>query len=230
MTHYTLQIPKPCSEDWNQMTRVEQGRFCAVCKKEVYDFSSYTKRELVQHLKREGKICGRVPARFIDSELKDSIAFSGLKVKGMVVTAINLLVLTATTTADGQEKITTEQTEKQTTKGLETENRDHQLDSIAKRILKGQVCDEDGIPLPGAGVIIEGTNCGVGTDYEGNFQLEIPNEFIKNKILFQFIGMETQRIKIRNFEKPLQIILKEDTENMMGEFVVIHKKKKWLFF
>lgn len=231
MAHYTLQIPKPCSEDWNQMTPVDKGRFCAVCEKEVHDFSFYTKHELVQHLKREGKVCGRVPVQLIDTNLKDTDLFSGIKLNGIVAAAINLVVLTTTATATGQEKVTTEQTAKKVAKikRLESEKSNPVFYSETKRILKGQVCDVEDIPLPGAAVVIEGTNCSVGTDYEGKFQLEVPDEFEKNKIIIQFIGMETQRIKIIDFDKPLYVSLKDDTENMMGEFVV-KRKKKWLFF
>jgi len=56
-----ISIPKPCNEDWNQMTLVEQGRFCSSCQKCVVDFTAYSDRQLFEYLnKHKGqKICGR---------------------------------------------------------------------------------------------------------------------------------------------------------------------------
>ncbi|MDR0227451.1 MAG: carboxypeptidase-like regulatory domain-containing protein, partial [Flavobacteriaceae bacterium] len=64
---YRLEIPEPCGEDWNLMTPQEKGRHCAVCDKVVVDFSKATKREIIAHIKKEGKICGRIPRAFLDT-------------------------------------------------------------------------------------------------------------------------------------------------------------------
>lgn len=37
-----LPIADPCHEDWDAMDRVERGRFCQSCVKQVYDLSSMT--------------------------------------------------------------------------------------------------------------------------------------------------------------------------------------------
>lgn len=56
---YRITIPQPCHEDWNQMTPTERGKFCAVCQKEVLDFTHLTDKELVQRLDTGKKMCGR---------------------------------------------------------------------------------------------------------------------------------------------------------------------------
>lgn len=40
-----LPISSPCHEDWDAMDRVERGRFCGQCDKQVFDLSSMTERE-----------------------------------------------------------------------------------------------------------------------------------------------------------------------------------------
>jgi hypothetical protein len=56
-----LSIPKPCHENWNEMTPNEQGSFCNVCAKTVVDFSLMSDEEVLGYFKNksEEKTCGR---------------------------------------------------------------------------------------------------------------------------------------------------------------------------
>jgi len=57
-----LSIPKPCHENWNEMSPREQGAFCQVCSKTVVDFTSMSDEEVKNYfLNRSGqKTCGRL--------------------------------------------------------------------------------------------------------------------------------------------------------------------------
>lgn len=59
-----ISIPKPCNENWNDMTPEQQGAFCKVCAKVVVDFSSMSDEEVIGYFeqKREEKTCGRFRA------------------------------------------------------------------------------------------------------------------------------------------------------------------------
>jgi hypothetical protein len=56
-----ISIPKPCHENWNEMTPEQQGAFCKVCNKVVVDFSAMSDEEVIAYLeqKKEEKTCGR---------------------------------------------------------------------------------------------------------------------------------------------------------------------------
>jgi hypothetical protein len=56
-----LSIPEPCYENWQEMNPTEKGAFCAVCSKEVVDFSVMTDAEVQFYfLNNVGKkTCGR---------------------------------------------------------------------------------------------------------------------------------------------------------------------------
>ena len=55
-----LHIPKPCHEDWNQMTPVAKGKFCASCNKQVVDFSLMSDQQVLNYFSTAtGKTCGR---------------------------------------------------------------------------------------------------------------------------------------------------------------------------
>jgi len=54
-----LNVPKPCSQDWEGMTPDGQGRFCGSCNKTVVDFTKMNNHEIVEYLKNQGgRTCG----------------------------------------------------------------------------------------------------------------------------------------------------------------------------
>jgi hypothetical protein len=60
MKKITLSIPKPCHENWDQMTSADKGRFCASCQKTVMDFTDMSDRQLAEFFKKPvGSVCGR---------------------------------------------------------------------------------------------------------------------------------------------------------------------------
>jgi len=56
-----ISIPKPCNENWNDMSPVQQGAFCKACSKVVVDFSNMSDEEVLNYFERkqEEKTCGR---------------------------------------------------------------------------------------------------------------------------------------------------------------------------
>ncbi len=56
-----ISIPKPCNENWNEMSPEQQGAFCKVCSKVVVDFSNMSDEEVLNYFakKKEEKTCGR---------------------------------------------------------------------------------------------------------------------------------------------------------------------------
>jgi len=62
--------------------------------------------------------------------------------------------------------------------------------SHSQTTFTGKVLDENQIPLPGASIVIKGSSNGVATDFDGNFQIQLP---VGNEILvISFIGYSSQ--------------------------------------
>ena len=62
-----LKIAEPCREDWSKMTTVQKGKHCAVCAKQVVDFSENSREEIIDYLDdAEGQTCGRFKKGQID--------------------------------------------------------------------------------------------------------------------------------------------------------------------
>ncbi|MDR9458061.1 MAG: SusC/RagA family TonB-linked outer membrane protein [Salegentibacter sp.] len=85
-----------------------------------------------------------------------------------------------------------------------------------QNIVQGKVLDDQGMPLPGATIIIQGTNRGTNSDFDGNFNLRI-SEFPVN-IEVSFLGFETQIIVVEN-STPVEVVLAENA-NALNEVVV----------
>jgi TonB-dependent starch-binding outer membrane protein SusC len=83
-------------------------------------------------------------------------------------------------------------------------------------IIKGSVTDENGDPLPGASVTVEGTTSGTVTDVDGNYAISVPEGSI---LVFSYIGFESQRVAIDN-KTELNVILKQDVSSL-NEVVVV---------
>lgn len=79
------------------------------------------------------------------------------------------------------------------------------------------VSAEDGSALPGVTVIVRGTTVGAVTDFEGNYQILVPEG--ADVLVFSFVGMQTQEIPIGN-STVIDITMEVDAVNM-DEVVVI---------
>ncbi len=86
------------------------------------------------------------------------------------------------------------------------------------RALSGKVTSsEDGQPLPGVNVVVQGTTKGTVTDIEGNYSIDLaPQESVLN---FTFVGYATKTIALGS-ESTLNVVLEPDTKTL-DEVVVI---------
>jgi TonB-dependent SusC/RagA subfamily outer membrane receptor len=62
--------------------------------------------------------------------------------------------------------------------------------------ISGNVKDSDGIPLPGATIVEEGTLNGTSTDFDGNFTLTLEND--ESDILVSFVGYITETYPVED--------------------------------
>ena len=88
---------------------------------------------------------------------------------------------------------------------------------FAQNNVTGLVTDNGGVPLPGATVLIKGTNNGGITNFDGEFDINITQpECI---LEFSFLGMKTSDV-IYNGQKVINVILEEEV-NRLDQVVVV---------
>ncbi|MCG1037310.1 SusC/RagA family TonB-linked outer membrane protein [Polaribacter sargassicola] len=80
-----------------------------------------------------------------------------------------------------------------------------------QEIITGQVTDQFNTPLPGASVVIKGTNKGVVTDFEGKYTLK--SQDASTVLIFSSLGYKPQEILIGN-KKVINVQLEEDLKSL----------------
>lgn len=84
------------------------------------------------------------------------------------------------------------------------------------RVITGTVIAEsDQLPVIGATVMVQGTQRGVATDFDGKFSIEVKDGDVLN---VSYVGMVPQKVKVGN-QQTLNIVLKENSQ-VLSEVVV----------
>jgi hypothetical protein len=67
-----LSIPTPCHENWDNMSPVQQGKFCGSCQRQVVDFSNMNDRQVAEFFKKPstGSVCGRFMTDQLDRAIE----------------------------------------------------------------------------------------------------------------------------------------------------------------
>lgn len=66
-----------------------------------------------------------------------------------------------------------------------------------ENVVSGTVSSEDdGLPLPGVNVTVDGTDIGTVTDFNGKYSIEVPEE--ANTLIFSFLGFVSQEVEIND--------------------------------
>jgi TonB-linked SusC/RagA family outer membrane protein len=85
--------------------------------------------------------------------------------------------------------------------------------------ITGTVSDADGVPLPGANVVIKGTTNGTTADFDGNYAIDDVQSGAT--LVFSYIGYTTREIPV-NGQSIVNASLQEDLENLDEVIVVAY--------
>ncbi len=100
---------------------------------------------------------------------------------------------------------------------------------MAQRTITGSITSaSDGVPIPGATILVKGTTIGTTTNENGVYELTVPND--ARFLIFQFVGMITQEIEIGN-QNVINVVLESDIMDLEGVVVTalgITREKKAL--
>ena len=89
------------------------------------------------------------------------------------------------------------------------------LGVFAQQSVSGLITDNSGTPLPGVNVIIQGTNVGVSSDFDGNYQINADNGQI---LVFSYIGYESVELTVNGANQDVKMT---ESDSELDEVVVI---------
>ncbi|MDB4601354.1 SusC/RagA family TonB-linked outer membrane protein, partial [Flavobacteriaceae bacterium] len=89
------------------------------------------------------------------------------------------------------------------------------LGAFAQQSVSGLITDSSGTPLPGVNVIIQGTNIGVSSDFDGNYQINVDNGQI---LVFSYIGYDSVELTVNGANQDVKMT---ESDSELDEVVVI---------
>jgi len=199
-TQFNLDIKTPCSENYDQFKPTANGGFCSSCTKEVIDFTSMSSDDIISYFKNKNvtNTCGRFKSKQLKTYDSKPQRPSKLSFLGSI--GLACLSLFSFGTFHAQEA-------KTNTNDTKDDNKIISKDNKKEVLVKGTVTADDGLPLPGVNVILEGTAQGTQTDFDGNF--EFPDKLkVGDVLIFSFIGMDSKKVVITNQDSASKVELK----------------------
>ena len=107
------------------------------------------------------------------------------------------------------------------TEALETSTISTSSSGILKKqqniTVTGTITDkENGMPIPGANIVVKGTNNGVMSDFDGNYAIEVSPTSV---LVYSYVGFVTNEIPV-NGKSQINVVLREDAV-ALDEVVVV---------
>ena len=216
----TVNIPEPCHEDWNKMTPKDQGRHCAACNKTVVDFTKQTDEQIINALENSGNLCGRFKNQQLDREIvlarKDKNNYLSWAASGLFA-----FLAFGNQDIHAQEKPKTSQTDSIIISQIKGKIA---ASILQEKIFSGTVItEEDGLPLPGASVIIKGTSRGIQTDFDGNFTIKAK---LGETIEISYFGMNSQKIVLNeNYNIKVTMVIDKCYDKVVVGYTSYHNRR-----
>jgi len=210
-----IHVPHPCRVDWAALQFSATGRYCAACEKNVIDFADKTDAEILAVLAGAGSsaLCGRFAARQLNRPLE--LPKTQLHWRAGLAAALTLWGIKDSAGAPAPALITVEQV------GKDSEEEFLQPNLVTTGadtiVIKGVVLDSATHQgMPGATVLLKGTQYGMAADINGRFSLAIAADQWHGKqvaIRFMAVGYFNEEIVVTETSATVElgeIILRVD--------------------
>ncbi|WP_405248138.1 carboxypeptidase-like regulatory domain-containing protein [Cellulophaga sp. Asnod2-G02] len=218
----SVSVKKPCSEKFSTFSTTDKGGFCGSCEKEVIDFTTMSKSEILNYLcTATNSTCGR----FKTSQLNDlqmtnsNVSPFNFLTKSIGAMSFSLLSLCAISSVNAQDEALSTSVQTALVSNPEATTNTTQSN---KYKVKGLVVDQENLPLPGVSVVLKGTNEGVSTDFDGNF--EFNRRLSEGDVLvFSYVGYDTQSYTIVKSETDtieISILFDSADIELMGDISI----------
>lgn len=192
-----IHIPEPCHEDWAKMTATEKGKFCDVCTKEVFDFTSKTDEELVKILTENKNACGRLKKSQLNREVKLERK-SGQSLAPLAATMLLPLTLFSNNPHSENNSLS-----EKPMVSLGIGRFSTSIDRI-QIVTEGTVRDENGNPLRNVEITSNETKTREWTNKNGEYRIvTLDNE----QLIFEIKNHDIKILRLGNSSKTIDVLL-----------------------
>ena len=97
--------------------------------------------------------------------------------------------------------------------------------AIAQQTVTGVISDDQGLPLPGATVLIEGTTTGVTTDFDGNYSITASDGDV---LVISYVGYQSQSLIVGQEDTNVTLIAGTQLDEIVVSALGVSREKKSL--
>jgi hypothetical protein len=226
-----LSVPKPCSQNWEEMSVNDKGRFCDNCNKSVIDFTHYSDQQLIDFLNNSsGEICGNLRYDQLEKPLQSIHYSNNRSVPQVLISAAFVIGLGDNVYAEKKQASPTI-----VINAASEKNEEHKVGVTSSgdstHCITGTVTDKRTKEMiPWVTVLLEGTPTATTTDTNGCFKLDVPDYLQKDtiKLIISAVGYESQTLKFTplNFKVNTTVELSADQYPMMRGALAYHSYQK----
>lgn len=213
----TIDIPKPCQENWDEMELSMNGRYCSSCQREVIDFTEMSNQEIIAYFKNNKNFCGSFNSDQLNRNyyIGNNNYFYG--VRRFAATIVAFLSLKYSSVFALNNKMETVQTTTDSRKLEEAPTMDTMDFRISGRVTVKDSSLLDNQPIH---IKIAYTNIDIQPDAKGNYEIFMQKDSIKQYTIISFfhpnLKFETRTIHITNFPQILNIEMDRPPSGRIG--------------
>ncbi|SOD14340.1 carboxypeptidase-like regulatory domain-containing protein [Pedobacter xixiisoli] len=226
---FTLDIPKPCAQRWEQMSPTADGKFCSHCSTEVIDFTQMTTAQLQSYFKTHTQnVCGRIDTFQLHQLNNPPAPYPHQTRFSLNLAMASVMALLLSTKTNAQQLVAKPQTAHQVAKC--TQKTVAQIKATAAEgtfLIKGIVKSlDDGLPLAGADIKVQELNQSAIADPNGLFKLNVKGSAQQElTLVVSYLGHASAQVKVKLVQKPEILTVSLASEHiMLGKVVVTAPK------
>ena len=218
---YTITIPEPCHENWQNMTPTAKGKFCGSCEKEVLDFSNDSMVSLSKALDSGSKLCGRFRPDQLNRSIRSSRG-NAIRQHGVLVAAVALLTGVSPVLAQSPDPISIAIAPEAAVVGKIAVHHEQEARPIGKEFvtITGTVRSSLSL-LTGVDVRIKESEITTKTGTDGKFEITVKASELNPFLILQvsYIDHQAREIEVHQADTQIDIDLLYDGF-ILGEMVI----------
>lgn len=212
-----IKVTFACSENWNNMPKTGNCRFCQTCEKQIIDFTQLNNRQISDYLQQNQNVCGRIKQSQINSINSQELFLPKIHSRNRWIWTIGLGALLGIT------EPVQAQTNENNIEQTKSNNDEKTLSSLEQTVtITGRVTDIDfGDPISDVLITIENTDIKTYTDKNGKYSLTFDKDLDKETLVtFSIANYKEEKLSLKRISPYRNLKLMSDDEVVIGAIII----------